>query len=98
VNHRERVRAAVRHQTPDRLPVDLGGMRSTGIMAIAYRHLKQHLGMQGGETRVFDTGQQLAEVEAPVRDWYGADVLILDGGLRVRRGPGTPAPARPAPR
>ncbi len=81
MNHRERVTSAIRHQTPDRLPVDLGGMRSTGIMAIAYQQLKQHLGMTGGEALVFDTGQQLAYVESAVRDWMGADVLILDRGL-----------------
>lgn len=81
MNHRERVTAAIRHQIPDRLPVDLGGMRSTGIMAIAYQHLKRHLGIEGGNTLVFDTGQQLAYVEEPVRAWMGADVLILDRGL-----------------
>lgn len=81
MNHRQRVLAAIHHQIPDRLPVDLGGMRSTGIMAIAYDRLKRHLGLTGGELRVFDTGQQLAYVEEAVRDWYGADVLILDSGL-----------------
>ncbi len=81
MNHRERVMAAIHHQEADRLPVDLGGMRSTGIMAIAYQKLKQHLSIEGGETLVFDTGQQLAYVEQPLRDWMGADVLILDQGL-----------------
>jgi uroporphyrinogen decarboxylase len=81
MNHRQRVIAAIHHQIPDRLPVDLGGMRSTGIMAIAYDRLKQHLGIDEGELRVFDAGQQLAYVEEPVREWYGADVLILDAGL-----------------
>jgi uroporphyrinogen decarboxylase len=81
MNHRERIVAAIHRQPVDRLPADLGGMRSTGIMAIAYRQLKQHLGLSGGETLVFDTGQQLAYVEQEVRDWYGADVLILDRGL-----------------
>ena len=81
MNHRERITAAFRHQTPDRLPVDLGGMRSTGIMAIAYQHLKQHLGIESGNTLVYDTGQQLAYVEEAVRDWMGVDVLTLDRGL-----------------
>ena len=40
---RERVMAAVNHQVPDRVPVDLGGHRSSGIMAIAYSKLKKHL-------------------------------------------------------
>jgi uroporphyrinogen decarboxylase len=81
MNHRERVVAAIRHQPIDRLPVDLGGMRSTGIMAIAYNRLKKHLGNNEGDIFVFDTGQQLAFVEEPIRQRFGCDVVILDGGL-----------------
>jgi uroporphyrinogen decarboxylase len=81
MNHRERVTAAIRHQKPDRIPVDLGGMRSTGIMAMAYADLKQHLGIDRGDIYVFDTGQQLAFVEEPVRQRFGCDVVILDAGL-----------------
>lgn len=81
MNSRERVNAAIRHQPVDRLPVDLGGMRSTGIMAIAYQRLKEHLGITSGDLRVFDTMQQLAYVEEPIRQRFGCDVLILDTGL-----------------
>jgi len=81
MNHRERVVASIRHQEPDRLPVGLGGMRSTGIMAMACAELKKHLGVAEGGLYVFDTGQQLAYVEAPIRDRLGLDVVILDGGL-----------------
>lgn len=81
MNHRERVVAAAHHQPVDRLPVDLGGMRSTGIMAVAYNHLKHTLGLTGGALQVFDTMQQLAYVEAPVRERFGLDVVILDLGL-----------------
>jgi len=81
MNHRERVQAAIRHKPVDRLPFDLGGMRSTGIMAIAYNRLKQHLGITGGDIYVFDTGQQLAYVEDPIRQRFGCDVVILDSGL-----------------
>jgi len=38
---RERVMAAVDHREPDRVPIDLGGHRSSGIMAIAYAKLKE---------------------------------------------------------
>jgi uroporphyrinogen decarboxylase len=81
MNHRQRVVAAFRHQPVDRLPIDLGGMRSTGIMAIAYNRLKKHLGISEGELLVFDTGQQLAFVEEPLRQMFGLDVVILDSGL-----------------
>ncbi len=78
---RERVLAAIAHVEPDRVPVDLGGMRSTGIGALAYAQLKRHLGIEEGDIYVFDPGQQLAYVEEPVLRWAGADVIPLDLGL-----------------
>jgi hypothetical protein len=80
MNHRQRVTAAIRHQPVDRLPIDIGGMRSTGIMAIPYHQLKKHLGITQGDILVFDTMQQLAYVEEPIRQRLGCDVVILDGG------------------
>jgi len=78
MNSRERVLAALRHEVPDRVPIDLGGMRSTGITALAYRRLKEHLGITEGDIYVYDTGQQLAVVESPIRNLFGADVVPLD--------------------
>lgn len=72
---RERVLAAINHQQPDRVPIDFGAMRSTGIMAVAYNKLKEHLGITGGATRVFDTMQQLAEMEQPLLDRFHIDVV-----------------------
>jgi uroporphyrinogen decarboxylase len=72
---RERVLTTLAHKEPDRVPIDFGGMRSTGIMAIAYNHLKAHLGITGGETRVYDTMQQLALPEQPVLDRLHVDVI-----------------------
>lgn len=60
---RERVLAAIDHLEPDRVPIDCGAMRSTGIQAIAYNRLKKHLGIDQGHTRTFDMIQQLAEPE-----------------------------------
>ena len=96
MNHRERVVAAIRHQEPDRLPVDLGGMRSTGIMAISYHALKKHLDINEGDIYVFDTMQQLAYVEAPIRERFGCDVLILDSGMIAGWKPYTLADGTPA--
>ncbi len=70
---RDRVLTAVDHREPDRLPVDLGAMRSTGIQAIAYNRFKAHLGLQAGHTRVYDLVQQLAEPEPQVLDLLGID-------------------------
>ena len=52
-------------------------MRSSGISAIAYNKLKEYLGIKGGETRLFDLYQQLAEPELEVLDRLGGDVVPL---------------------
>jgi len=80
---RERVRQALRHREPRRLPVDLGGMDSTGIHAAAYNRLKDYLGLRTGQTRIFDPYQQVVLVEPEVLEAVGGCVL-----------PVTPLPAR----
>jgi len=77
VTRRERVLAAIAHKETDRVPVDLGGMRSTGITAIAYGRLKKRLGLAAGHTRVYDVVQQLALPERSILDFAGADVIDL---------------------
>jgi hypothetical protein len=71
---RERVRAALAHREPDRIPFDLGGSRVTGIHVSAYVRLRALLGLPVGEPRVGDITQQLADVEADVLDALGCDV------------------------
>ncbi len=67
-------------QTPDRLPKDLGGMRSTCVSAFAYPKLVQALGLPPRPMRVEDTGQMLALPDLDVLDALGVDVItILDG-------------------
>ena len=77
MTRRERVLAALAHKKPDRVPVDLGAMRSTGITALAYSRLKDHLGMTSGATRVYDVVQQLAQPEPEILEFAGADVVDL---------------------
>jgi uroporphyrinogen decarboxylase len=96
VNHRERVIAAIHHQEADRVPVDLGGMRSTTMLGLAYARLKEYLGIVEGDVTIFDPYLQLAYIEEPVRRRFGCDVVILNdsllGGWRPYHLPdGTPA-------
>src|SRR5512139_2770682 len=81
---RQRVLASVRHQEPDRVPVDLGGTPSSGISAIAYHNLKQHLGLSEGHTRVYDVVQQLAQPEEAILDRFGVDVLDIGRTFNTR--------------
>lgn len=75
---RERILTAIKHKEPDKIPWDLGGMRSTGIMAIAYVKLRRALGLPLEEIKVYDVGQQLAWVDEDVRRILGLDVIALD--------------------
>ncbi|MEA3402879.1 MAG: uroporphyrinogen decarboxylase family protein [Armatimonadota bacterium] len=73
---RERIAAALRHEEPDRVPVDLGASESSGIMGIAYNRLRSHLGLHG-RTQIYDITQMIAKVEEPVLDTIGADAMPL---------------------
>ena len=74
---RERVLAALNHQEPDLVPVDLSGHRSSGIAAIAYAQLRDHLGLPKETIRVYDPVQQLAIVHEDVRERFGVDTIEL---------------------
>ncbi len=74
---RERVLKAVNFEQPDRVPIDLGAFRATGINAVAYDALKKRLGIHT-PTKIHDTMQILAEVEPEVLDRLHGDVLPLD--------------------
>lgn len=78
---RERVLAALNHEQPDRVPIDFGGHRSSGIAAIAYARLKKHLGIESGDIYVYDMLQQLAIVETPVLDRFGVDTIEMGRGF-----------------
>lgn len=85
---RERVLMSLNHEEPDRIPIDLGSARSTGINAIAYRDLKQYLQINEGDVKVFDIKQLLAIPEQIILERFGCDVVMLQGikpslGLRL---------------
>jgi uroporphyrinogen decarboxylase len=77
MNSRERILAAINHQQPDRVPIDLGGSTVTGISAVAYSNLKKLLGIET-PTRVFDVVQQLASVDMEIIDLFGVDALDIN--------------------
>ena len=77
MNSRERVLKAVNFGRPDRVPIDLGGIRASGINAVVYDQLKKRMGVDT-PTRIHDNMQILAEVEIDVLDRLHGDVLPLE--------------------
>lgn len=80
---RERVLNAIDHKQSDRIPLDLGSTPSSGISAIAYNNLKKHLGYADGHTRVYDVVQQVVQVEDPIIEKFGVDVLDIGRTFNV---------------
>ncbi|MFW6180159.1 MAG: uroporphyrinogen decarboxylase family protein [Spirochaetota bacterium] len=74
---RERITLALQHREPDKVPVDCGGMRSTGLMGMTYNQLKRRLGVTGGHTRIYDMVQQLAVPEQWYLDRFSIDAVDL---------------------
>ena len=72
---RERVRLAVEHREPDRVPVDLGATAVTGIAASTYAKLRRALGLPDAPVRVWEPFQVLGEVEFEVLEKLGVDVI-----------------------
>jgi uroporphyrinogen decarboxylase len=70
---RQRVRAALQHQEPDRLPIDFGGRHS--IHVEAHRALKKHLGLEGGEEVVRSYLTYTAEPDPRLTEMFWGDTV-----------------------
>lgn len=75
---RQRVLAALNHQQPDRVPIDLGG-NQTGIHKVAYRALVRHLGLDE-DIEIMDAVQQLARPSEAVLGRLRVDTRYIHAG------------------
>ncbi len=74
MNSRERVKLALNHKEPDRVPFDLGGTVVTGIHIQAYKNLRDYLGLPSKEPVIVHMTQQLAQVDDDFINQLGVDV------------------------
>lgn len=84
LTHRKRVLTALNHQQPDRVPIDFGGHRSSGIAATLYPRLRRALGLEARPVRVYDPTQQLAIIDEDVLDRLGVDTIELGRGFALQ--------------
>jgi len=75
---RQRVLAALNHEIPDRVPMDLGG-NQTGIHRVAYANLLKHLGLRD-EIVIMDAVQQLAKPCEAVLERFHIDTRYIRAG------------------
>lgn len=72
---RERVRAAINHIEPDRIPMDLGATTVTGMAAGTMSKLRKALGLKEELVKVEAPFQILGKVEEDLRRTVQADVV-----------------------
>lgn len=79
MTHRERILTALNHREPDRLPMDLGSARFSGMVKPAYERLCSHLGF-GELGPLIDQMQQLHEMDERVLERLDVDVRSVSLG------------------
>ncbi len=75
MSSRERLLKAINHETPDRVPIDLGG-NQTGIHRFAYEALLNYLGI-ADQTVIMDAVQQLARPCEAVLERFHVDTRYI---------------------
>ncbi len=71
---RERVRRALHHEEPDRVPLDVGGGQSTAVVVEAYEKLDRHLGIQS-PTVMMNEALRLVRLDGQTQERLGSDVV-----------------------
>ena len=79
VTHRERVLAALEYREPDRVPMDVGSARFTGMVKAAYEGLRGRLGF-GEPGAIIERMQQLVGMDERVLDALDVDVRAFAQG------------------
>lgn len=74
---RERVRLALNHREPDRIPIDLGGSICSSIHKKAYIALKEHLGMEVEKIKMLDYVQQLPYLDEALLERFEVDFRMV---------------------
>ena len=86
---RERILAALEHQEPDRIPIDLGSTPVTSITKAAYVPLRDHLGLPEEGITIYDEVQQLPYMGEDVLRRFEVDTRMVQlpmahvGGVQI---------------
>lgn len=79
MTHRERVLTALEHREPDRLPMDLGTARFSGMVLGAYENLRAFLGF-GERGAIVDRMQQVVAMDERILRHLDVDVRAVSQG------------------
>lgn len=79
MTHRERVLCALNHQEPDRVPLDLGGNRSTSLVVETCESLNRYLGIRA-PTRIYSKWLNIAHANEEVLRRFDIDTRGVSAG------------------
>ena len=77
MNSKERIKAAIRHEETDRVPIDVGSTGVTGINLIAYSNLLKYLNLTDIKPKTFHTWSQIPEISDTILDLFHSDTVTL---------------------
>jgi len=72
---RDRLQKTLRHEQPDRIPIDFGGSAVTGVHASCVAALRDYYGLEKRPVRVHEPFQMLALIDEDLRAAMGVDVI-----------------------
>ena len=78
MNSRERVWAAINHKVPDRVPVDIGGTKVTGIHVDLYCDIVRRIGLDLLPPKIYEQFLLLSRIDPLILKWLGSDVIEVE--------------------
>ncbi len=78
MNSKERVKAALNHQQPDRIPVDFSGTGVTGMHVSNVADLRGYYGLEKRPVMLVEPYQMLGEIDEELMDIIGIDTIPLN--------------------
>lgn len=85
---RDRVRLALQHKEPDRIPIDIGGHSATSMAPVTYQNLCYHLGLPvPDQVRLMSKALQIVYLDEPVLQLLGSDCHPLIAPQMLTTGP-----------
>jgi len=74
---KQRLRAAIEHRQPDRVPVDFGASFITGIHCSVVEQLRRHYGLPEHPVRICEPYQMLGHIDDDLRAALGIDTVPM---------------------
>jgi len=79
VSCRERLTKTLNHQQPDRVPIDFGGMPTSGIHVSCVAELRDYYGLEKRPVKVHEPFQMLGWLDEDLKDAMGIDTTSVFG-------------------